>query len=162
MSTLERGFKAWSERMSAGIRRDIGLRPEQPLSPRDLAGYLDVTLWTPNDVPDLPAALVEQLLEVDHSGWSAVTHQIDGRAIIVYNSRHSPARQSADIAHELAHLLLDHEPGTLILSHDGAIAMRSFNAKQEEEASWLAACLLLPRVALLREMRAGKGPAEIA
>lgn len=162
MSTLERGFKSWAERISAGIRRDLHLGPSEPLPPETLAEYLDVTLWTPRDVPDLSREVVAQLLDVDPRGWSATAQEVEGRAVIVYNPRHSRGRQAADITHELAHLLLGHEPSTIIVSHDGAIAMRSYNRSQEDEASWLAACLLLPRIALLPRVRAGKSASDIA
>ena len=51
--------------------------------------------------------------------------------------------------HELAHLVLGHDPSTVLLSQDGKAALRSFNPQQEEEAAWLSGCLLLPRPALV-------------
>lgn len=162
MSTLERGFKSWAERTALAIRRDLQLSAGAPLSPQSLASYLDVTLWTPRDVPGLPKEVAHQLLEADPWGWSAVSQQIDGRVVVIYNPRHSPGRRASNIVHELAHLLLDHEPATVILSPDGVIAMRTFNAKQEDEANWLAWCLLLPRDGLLRAMAGGKAVADIA
>lgn len=162
MSTLDRGFKSWAERLSAGIRRELELEPHAQLDPRALAGYLDVTLWTPSDVPGLPSNVVEQLLERDPWGWSAVTQVVDGGTVVIYNPRHSAGRWASNVTHELAHLILDHEPGKIILSNDGAIVMRTFDAKQEAEAGWLSGCLLLPRVALLRAARAGLSPGQIA
>jgi hypothetical protein len=162
MSTLERGFKSWAERTALVVRRDLRLHPHAPLSPVVLADYLDVTLWTPRDVPGLPAEVANQLLETDPWGWSAVSQQIDGRVVVIYNPRHSPGHQTSNIVHELAHLLLDHEPATVILSPDGDMAMRTFNAKQEDEANWLAWCLLLPRDVLLRAMATQKTEAQIA
>jgi uncharacterized protein DUF955 len=162
MSTLERGFKSWAERTALTVRRDLKLDPHAPISPKGLATYLDVTLWTPHDVPGLPAEVVKQLLETDPWGWAAVSQQIDGRVVVIYNPRHSPGHRASNIVHELAHLLLDHEPATVILSPDGVMAMRSFNAKQEDEANWLAWCLLLPRDALLRAMADGKTDQQIA
>jgi len=155
MPTLERGFKSWAERVSGGIRRDLGLAPHDPLPPAVLARYLDVQLCTPADVPRLPAEVLEQLLERDPWGWSAVTQVVNGSASVIFNPRHSPGRRASNIAHELSHLLLEHETARVILSPDGQVAMRTFDAKQEDEANWLAGCLLLPRVALLRAYRAG-------
>jgi len=63
---------------------------------------------------------------------------------------HSIGRQASDVMHELAHLILDHKPATVIISYDGSLVMRSYDQKQEEEASWLAWCLLLPRDALIQ------------
>src|SRR4051812_1882928 len=126
MSTLERGFKSWSERLSGGIRRELNLESHDPLDPKSLADYLEVTLWTPNDVPGLPVDTLAQLLDVDPRGWSAVTQTIGNRTVVVYNPRHSRGRRSSNIIHELAHVILEHEPGKLILSHDGSIVMRTF------------------------------------
>lgn len=128
---------------------------------RSLAEYLDVTLCTPHDIPGMPKDTLDQLLERDPWGWSAVTQVIGQRMTVIYNPRHSPGRRASNIAHELAHVLLEHEPGKVILSPDGSIAMRTFDAKQEEEAGWLAGCLLLPRVALLRAARAGQSAGQI-
>jgi len=55
--------------------------------------------------------------------------------------------------HELAHFLLDHKPTTIIISEELDIAICSFDAKQEDEANWLAWAVLLPRAALLECLR---------
>jgi len=162
MPTLERGFKSWAERVSSGIRRDLGLAPHDPLPLAKLAKYLDVGLFTPADVPGLPPEVLEQLLERDPWGWSAVTQVVNEMATIIFNPRHSAGRRASSIAHELSHLLLEHETARVILSPDGQVAMRTFDAKQEDEANWLAGCLLLPRVALVRAYRAGQTVEAIA
>lgn len=148
--SLERGFKAWCERTAAGVRRSLGLQSHEPLDPRVLAAHLGVRLLTPFEIIGLPPEDLCQLLERDPSGWSAVTVSVDGHNTVIYNPKNSLGRTASDIAHELAHLLLSHRPATLILSPDGNTVMRSFDAKQEDEASWLAWCLLLPRQALIR------------
>ena len=58
------------------------------------------------------------------------------------------ARQSSDIMHELSHILLIHEQSQVMVSPDNPFMIRSYNERLEEEASWLAGCLLLPRDAL--------------
>jgi Zn-dependent peptidase ImmA (M78 family) len=78
---------------------------------------------------------------------------VGGAGIIIYNPRKSKGRQASDITHEAVHFILDHRPATLILAPEFDVAMRSFDAKQEDEANWLAWCLLLPREALLYAMR---------
>lgn len=148
MRTLERGFKSWAERISLSLRRDLSLSSDAALVPAQLADYLDVHLKTPNDIPGLPAEALHQLLVNDPWGWSAVSVFIEGAAVVIYNPRHSAGRQASDIMHELAHMILDHQPGAIILSQDGRMVMRSYNQKQEDEANWLAWCLLLPRDAL--------------
>jgi hypothetical protein len=78
------------------------------------------------------------------------------------HDRKNARRQNSDIAHELAHILLEHEPGKMVLSQDGSIVMRSFDPKQEEEANCLGWNLLLPRTALAHATKARLGPTEIA
>jgi Zn-dependent peptidase ImmA (M78 family) len=159
---LERGFKTWAEQLALSIRHDIGLAPHAPLPGVALAQHLDVRVWTPHDVPGLPRTVLEQLLAHDPDGWSAVSCSVDGKALIIYNPQHSVGRQNSDLAHELAHIILEHEPSTIVLSHDALMAMRSFDEKQEQEANWLGWCLLLPRAALELAVKASLHTPEIA
>jgi len=159
---FERGFKSWAERTSLSFRRDLGLQPHSPLHPARLAEYLDVRLCTPKQIPGLKQKVLDQLLKHDPSGWSAVSVCQGERSLLIYNPTHSKGRQASDIMHELAHVILDHKPATMIMSHDGSMAMRSYNQKQEDEANWLAWCLLLPREALVRCKRGGDSVEEIA
>ena len=69
----------------------------------------------------------------------------------------SERRRSNDIMHELAHLFIEHVPATVIISPDGALALRTFDRKQEDEANWLSGCLLLPRPALVQIKQSGMG-----
>ena len=147
--TLERGFKARAERTSAGLRGELGLSEFEPLNPRHLAAYLEVTLVTPSEVPGMTHEALHQLLTVDPWGWSAVTIVQGNAALIIFNPRHSAGRQASDITHELAHIILGHQPATMIMSPDGSLVMRSYDQKQEDEANWLAWAILLPRDALL-------------
>ncbi len=160
--TLERGFKSWAERTATALRGDLGLGPDDLLKPSALAIYLEAVLWTPHDVPDLPADVLDQLTRIDPGGWSAVSVVQDGTAVVIYNPKHSVGRQSSDIVHELAHLILGHEPARLIMSHDGSFVMRSYSQKDEDEANWLAWALLLPREALLACKRKNLTASEIA
>ena len=146
--TLDRGFKAWSERTATSIRTELGLSKTAPLEPARLAEHLDVVLWTCANVPGITPDILQQLAVKDPWGWSAVTVAVEGRIIVVYNDRKSGGRQASDITHELAHVILSHEPATVILSESVDLTMRTFDQKQEDEANCLAWALLLPRDAL--------------
>jgi Zn-dependent peptidase ImmA (M78 family) len=65
----------------------------------------------------------------------------DGRALIVFNESHAPTRSANSIAHELAHLILGHEPTNAF----DALGNRHFPRELEDEATWLAGCLLVPK-----------------
>ena len=64
------------------------------------------------------------------------------------------------MAHEVSHLVLDHR--LTRLQRLGDVPFRSCDKEQEEEANWLAGCLLLPRFVLLHDLRRGKKPSGIA
>ncbi len=162
MTTLERGFKTWAERTASSIRRELGLADHDALDVWRLASFLEVQLKTPKQVAAMPASALDQLLAHDPQGWSAVSLTRGDRAVIIFNPRHSKARQASDIAHELSHFILSHESAKLVVSGDGQIVMRSYNSKQEEEANWLAWSLLAPREALLRAARQRLSTTEIA
>ena len=87
-------------------------------------------------------------------------HLPDGRTVAVHNPCNDPGRTNSDIGHELAHILLDHDVREI-----QQIAGHTFitcNPEQEEEATWLAGCLLLPRSLLLREAYNGTSAEDIA
>lgn len=160
--TFDRGFKAWCERTAVGIRRSLDLEPWDPLDAATLAEHLGIELLTPRDVAGLTAEELDQLLKHDRWGWSAVTVATDSQPIVIYNPLKSAGRRASDIMHELAHVILSHQPGTIILSQDGDMGMRSFDKKQEDEANWLAWCLLLPREALVQALRRRLNKEQIA
>jgi Zn-dependent peptidase ImmA (M78 family) len=153
MGTLDRGFKSWAERTAATLRRELELGPLAPIDPLRVASFLGVDVCTPREIPGLPADVINPLLDGDPFGWSAVSLAINGGGLLIYNPRKSKARRASDIMHELAHFLLDHKPTTIIMSEELDIAIRSFDAKQEDEANWLAWAVLLPREALVDCLR---------
>lgn len=146
---MERGFKSRCENMATGLRRELGLSNVDPLPPHDLSKHITVPLLSLADIPDLDPNDVNQLLTVDPDSWSAITVSVDGREAIITNSNHRGGRSSTDIMHELAHLLLGHEPSTMFYVSEEDIALRGFSKDTEDEADWLAGVLLLPREAVV-------------
>jgi len=150
MSNFDRGFKSWSERTATSLRSRLKLKPHDPLLAFDLAKLLDVKLLKPEEITGLDSTQLSQLVSKDGSSWSAVTLCIENKHIVIYNTSHLLQRQSTDIMHELAHVIIGHKPSRFFVSAnaDMDIPLRDFDKKQEEEADWLSYCLLLPRVAL--------------
>ncbi len=150
---FRRGFKSWCEKTAASLRAKRGLTSSAPLPARVLGEELDVEIITPHDLQDLQSECAGRLLN-DHSEcWSAITIPSGRKPLIIYNSAHSPARQNSDLMHELSHILLNHEPGMTFVDPNSGLALRSHDKAQEEEAAWLAGCLLLPRDALIKIKR---------
>lgn len=145
-----RGFKAWCEKVAARHRSGLGLEPTDPLDPRALANHLGVQVWGADEVPGLDPRWLRILLNDEAESWSAVTLHENHKRLIIVNTAHRGGRPASNLAHELAHILLDHQPGRVDVSEDGLMLLNTYAAQQEDEARWLAGCLLLPREALVR------------
>jgi Zn-dependent peptidase ImmA (M78 family) len=137
----------------------MGLHPYDLLDIRQLAQYLNVEVIPADHLID--CARLEELEQLQPGAFSAATfHLHDGRTVAVYNPCNDQGRTNSDIGHELAHILLGHDVREI-----QQIAGHTFitcNPEQEEEATWLAGCLLLSRPLLLREAYNGTSAEAIA
>lgn len=147
---LRRGFKAESERMSASLREEMGLKTHDPLNAFDLAKHLKIPIYEPHD---FGLSKKELSLLLGPSGWSAFTLvNRNKKKVIVHNNQQSDHRQQANIMHELSHILCKHENASSSGLYDNyrlPSYMREYNYVQEEEAKFLGGCLQLPRECLL-------------
>ena len=159
---MERGFKSRCEEMSRRLRLELSLTPVAPMAVEQLAKYLDVSLWSVEDI-GLSSEDLNQLVEVDKGSWSAITVTVLDREAVIFNPTHSQGRHSSNVMHELAHLILGHDPTTMFFVGEGELALRGYNADTEREADWLAGTLLLPRDALvyIRRRRFGDDQAAM-
>lgn len=146
---FRRGFKSWCEETALKVREHQDLAPTAPLSPFVLSRELRVAVVQPADLKDLVEDARRRLLGQHSDCWSAITIPGKQRPLIVYNPSHSVARQNSDLMHELAHILLGHKPTLVFIDPNTNLALRTHDKAQEEEANWLAGCLLLPREVLL-------------
>jgi hypothetical protein len=146
---FRRGFKSWCEETALKVRTHQGLALTAPLSPFVLARELRVEVIEPGGLKELPDDVRRRLLGQHSDCWSAITIPGKRRPLIVYNPSHSGARQNSDLMHELAHIFLGHKPTMLFVDPNTDLALRTHDKAQEEEANWLAGCLLLPREVLL-------------
>lgn len=155
---FERGFKAWCDNVSITTRKKLGINDTDPLSPTVLAANMGVTIVELANVPGIDATTVQHLSSAEGDEWSAVTVHTANKQIIIVNPRHSNARQASNIMHELAHLIRGHKPAQIYAYE--AYALRDFNQLQENEANWLAGCLLIPRPALVKSGYRNETPDE--
>ena len=159
---MRRGFKTWCETTAEKYRTALGLKPVDPLDPNELAAHLAVIVWRPEDVPELSNESLRRLTNHDSGSWSAVTIRHDDTNLTIVNSAHAPTRQRSSLTHELAHLILDHEPGRIDLSPAGHLLLSSFEREQEDEADWLSGTLLVPRAGLVIAYRSAQDPRILA
>jgi Zn-dependent peptidase ImmA (M78 family) len=141
---VKRGFKSECESLAAAVRSEIGLDTRAPLDSRLLAEYLGIPLHPVSSLRgDGVAAAIRHVMVVNQSVLSAMTifpQWPRRRRVIIFNDGNSDARQNSDVAHELSHGILLHEPRTAILN-----GCRDYAKEEENEAAWLSGCLLVPR-----------------
>ncbi len=141
---MKRGFKSECESLAAAVRSEIGLDTRAPLDSRVLAEHLGIPLHPVSSLRgDCVAAAIRHVMVVNQSALSAMTifPQWPRRhRVIIFNDGNSDARQNSDVAHELSHGILLHEPRTAIVN-----GCRDYARGEEDEAAWLSGCLLVPR-----------------
>ena len=156
---LRRGFKSEAERIARQIRISLGKSPTQSVSPESVAALLGVEVRSGDEL--VSRERFEYIEQLQPGAFSACTFRPSADCVvIVYNPFSSEARRKSDLSHELAHILLDHDLS--LIEKLGDITFLSCNPTQEEEASWLSGCLLLPRELLLAEVRRGLEAKQIA
>jgi Zn-dependent peptidase ImmA (M78 family) len=155
---MRRGFKAEAERTAQSIRRDMGLRTTDKLVAAELAAHIGAEVRNAEELTS--RAKLEQLEAAQPGAFSACTYKINERHVIVYSPLTSIGRRQSDVAHEAGHIILGH--AVKEVQHIGALSFFTCDPDEEQEANWLAGCLLLPRQLLVAFARRGRGAAEIA
>ncbi len=156
---LRRGFKSEAERIARRLQTDLELGSTDPVPPELVAQLLGIEVKAGDEL--LPRERFQELQRIQPDAFSACTlRPSPDRTVIVHNPLSPKTRQKSDLAHELAHTLLDHELSRV--QRLGDVTFLSCDPVQEEEAAWLSGCLLLPRALLLAEVHHGANATEIA
>ena len=154
---LRRGFKTWANKVATETRGELSLGPYERLDPHQLGTFLDIPIIDLSSL-EQEAPEVKHLLTVETSVFSAVTVFDASKRAIAHNDAHAQVRQNSNISHELSHGLLSHPP-TPAMDDTGC---RIWNQDLEDEAAWLAGCLLLTEDAALAVARGRWTIAEAA
>jgi Zn-dependent peptidase ImmA (M78 family) len=145
---LRHGFKSEARDIAAEVRGELGLRPVAPLNPHALAQHLSIPVLRLSEVDGCTEA-ADYFESVEPEVFSAVTVFEGRHRTIVHNDAHSLGRQHSNIAHELAHGLLNHAPSPA-LDHHGC---RYWDQDVEDEANFLGGVLLVTAEAALSVVR---------
>ena len=134
---MVRGFKTYSERLVQGVRTEMGLGDLDPIDMEALARHLHIPYWPLSRFLEA-AKETKACINVSeiYSSVSAFTFFEGRRRRIVFNDEHGPARHRSNMAHELAHALLQHPPRD---SGAGEVAEEN----NEAEAAWTGGVLML-------------------
>ena len=155
---MRRGFKAEAERIASKVRTEMGKRAFDPIDAAALAQHVGAQVRRADELTS--RSKLEALERLQPGAFSACTFALAGKHIIVYSPLASVGRTQSDIAHEVAHILLKHSVSTV--QTIGGVNFFTCDVDEEQEATWLAGCLLLPRPLLYRAARGGLSTAAIA
>lgn len=155
---MRRGFKAEAERTAEAIRAEMGKRASDPLDAVELARHVGAEVRRADELTSLEK--LETLEQLQPGAFSACTFSIGDRHVVVYSPLASAGRTQSDISHEVAHIVLKHEMKSVMRL--GSMSFFTCDPEEEQEANWLAGCLLLPRRLLYMAARRGLDGAGIA
>lgn len=157
---LRRGFKSEAERISIETRAELGLGPTDRLDPMELAAHRSVRVIGLAEFGRIAGCedAARTLLTRERSSFSAMTIVDGSDRYIVHNERHAHTRRVSNLAHELAHDILEH-PASEVIGDGGC---RCFDADMEAEADWLAGALLVPRDGAFALAKRGMTPEDMA
>jgi Zn-dependent peptidase ImmA (M78 family) len=129
----------------------MGRSPHEGVDAVELAKHVGADVRSAEELTT--RTKLEELDALQPGAFSACTFKVRGQYVIVYSPLCSPGRTQSDVAHEVAHLLLEHELKTV--QNLGGLSFFTCDSVEEQEANWLAGCLLLPRPLLLAAARRG-------
>jgi hypothetical protein len=157
---MRRGFRAQAETISLEQRAEMELGERDRLDPFELARFLGIPVVSFDDCGDAMGLGRRERIALSalRDRVFALTACAGTRKVIIYNDRNPKTRQVSDIAHEVSHTLLEHEP-TPINDPD---RYRDHDPELEDQANYLAGALLMPREGALSLMRSGMTCQEVA
>lgn len=157
--------KAALSRLATEIRKtDLGLSEFERLCPYRLAEEHGTDVYSLEDLAasGCPQEAIEYFTTKRPEAWSAALVPNGTGSFIVENTIHLSWRRRSNIAHEMAHLLLEHKFDTVILTDSQHGCRDQVSKSIEDQAAELGAELLLPAAAARRAAARGKTDEQVA
>jgi Zn-dependent peptidase ImmA (M78 family) len=130
-------------------RQEQGISKFDPLDAFDLANYLEVPIFSIDDVfPKQNSNPAYRTLSDTNKFNATWLTNADGDKVIIHNSNHSKYRQQSNIMHELAHIIRKHEVPEEIRRLPLPLDLHYYNPLHEQEAKYLGGCLQITRPGL--------------
>jgi Zn-dependent peptidase ImmA (M78 family) len=144
-----RGFKTKAKKESLAIRKEIGIDYNEPLDCFRLVESLEIPAYPVEKMGEF--GLCTELINTicyakGKQQFSATTISVPLGHLIFYNQTHTFERTNSSLAHEASHVILGHEFSSIL---DMKMVSREFDKDKEDEANWMAGCLLLPEDGLI-------------
>lgn len=157
--------KADLSRFAVEVRKaDLGLNEYQRLCPYELAKEHGVDVYT---LADLAAAgcsgeTIAFFTTQRPDAWSAALVPNGNGRFVVENAAHAPRRRRSNVAHEMAHLLLEHEFDWILFGDGEGRCRNPATREAEDEAAYFSGELLLPAAAARKAAVNKMSDAEVA
>ena len=146
---MRRGFKAEATRKSLALREKLKVKYNEALDCFQLAKSIEIQAFPVDKLIEFGFS-TEQIETICYAKgkqqFSATTIFTPYGYLILYNQTHSFARTNSSLAHEVSHVILKHEFSSI---SGMKMISREFDKIKEDEANWLAGCLLLPENGLI-------------
>jgi Zn-dependent peptidase ImmA (M78 family) len=145
------GFtKAMAKQLAIEVREELGVGVHEAFDPYVLADEYGVQVFTLDEIADGLGDVgdaVRHFTEFRASVFSAAVVPLGSGRVIVENPAHTVPRRRSTLAHEMSHVVLEHEFTTLLRTEGRC---RESDREQEMQADELSGELLLPSDAALR------------
>lgn len=158
---MRRGFKEAAKQLALDVRHEMGLDAFAPLNPLDLAAEYGIPVFPLSELGSFGCsdAALSYFTDGDTATFSAALVPVGTGRLIIDNDDHAPTRRRSSLAHEMSHVVLEHQFNAAILGPDGC---RAVPKDIEAEAEWLAGEVLITFTAALVLARRGASDAEVA
>jgi hypothetical protein len=163
--TDRRWSRADLARLATEVRTDeLGLTEFERFCPYRLAELYGIRVHPVTALAEVgcPPTTVDFFTRDRPDAWSAALVPVGTGHLILENDTHSPRRRRSNVAHELAHLLLEHEVEGILLVEGARGCRTPVDRRREEEATELAGELLLPAPAARRAAARRRSDAQVA
>ncbi|MFE1198642.1 ImmA/IrrE family metallo-endopeptidase [Streptomyces olivaceoviridis] len=146
------------------VRREIGAGPHGQLDLDRLTDEYGIPVYAIRDLSGSgcsPEALEHFTLRRPEA-WSAALVPAGTARFIVENCAHTLQRRRSNVAHEMSHLLLEHDFEGILFSDGGCRELGPEMAVKERQASDLSGELLIPTSAAITAALSKKSDDEVA
>jgi len=157
--------KAALARLAAEVREnELKANLHERICPYDLADLYGVAVYTLQGLAEsgCPPEAIEFFTSVRPEAWSAALVPNGTGQFIVENNAHTPRRRRSNIAHEMAHLLLEHEFDRILFTNGNRGCANPTSKEMEDQAAELSGELLLPAVGARRAAAYGRSDDQVA
>lgn len=157
----QRWTKKAQEEYAIEVRGELRLGPHHALDPVRLATEYGIPVYPLDELADFGCSqeAIEYFLSERPSVWSAALVPCGTGRFIIENTVHEPPRRRSNVAHEMAHLLLEHDFDGILWTNEEC---RAQNPAIEKEAKDFAGELLIPRKAAIKAAFADRTNEEVA